>query len=138
MKKSRIIVLVLAVAIMFLFTACNSTDYKNAVTLLEEGNYAEAITAFEALADYKDSHEKLEEAKLEESEKLAERIEDQCRKDDQKRCCIPIMDPQGEQRICQDEEKVYGQKIGRQDFKKFAHVPPHSIRETVFPGYFIV
>ena len=63
MKKSRIIVLVLAVAIMFLFTACNSTDYKNAVTLLEEGNYAEAITAFEALADYKDSHEKLEEAK---------------------------------------------------------------------------
>lgn len=63
MKKSRIIVLLLAVAIMFLFTACGNSEYKNAVKLLEEGNYAEAIVAFEALGDYEDSKAKLEEAK---------------------------------------------------------------------------
>ena len=63
MKKARIIVLLLAVAIMFLFTACSNSEYKNAVKLLEEGNYTEAIAAFESLGDYEDSKTKLEEAK---------------------------------------------------------------------------
>ncbi len=61
MKK--FIVAFICVCMMFLLTACSASDYKNATALLTEGKYEEAIAAFEALGDYKDSAAKIEEAK---------------------------------------------------------------------------
>ena len=47
---------------LFVFSGCNSSDYKEAVALMEQGNYKEAITLFEGLGDYKDSAAKKAEA----------------------------------------------------------------------------
>ena len=44
---------------VFLLTGCNSSDYKKALQLYEDGQYEEAISAFEALGDYKDSADQI-------------------------------------------------------------------------------
>lgn len=61
MKKVVSLVLV-ALMMLFVFSGCNSSDYKEAVALMEQGNYKEAITLFEGLGDYKDSAAKKAEA----------------------------------------------------------------------------
>lgn len=43
--------------------SCKSSDYKKAMSLYEAGEYEQAIAAFEALADYKDSVQKIDECK---------------------------------------------------------------------------
>lgn len=49
-----------------------SIAYNSAVTLLEEGKYNDAIAAFEALTDYKDSTDLLQEAKYSNGQQLLE------------------------------------------------------------------
>lgn len=59
--KRRILSLLLAsmLVMVFFLTGCNGSDYKNAVSLYESGQYEEAIAAFEALGDYKDSADRI-------------------------------------------------------------------------------
>lgn len=62
MKK--IWTLILAVGIIAaLLTGCNSSDYKKASALYDEGNYKEAIAIFEELEDYEDSAARLIDSK---------------------------------------------------------------------------
>lgn len=53
--KKRIVITGLIAAAALSMTSCNSSDYKKATALYEEGNYAEAAEKFEALGDYEDS-----------------------------------------------------------------------------------
>lgn len=57
MKK--IIMLILAMAMLLMLTGCDSSDYKEANSLYESGEYVEALEMFEALGDYEDSVEKV-------------------------------------------------------------------------------
>lgn len=49
--------MVLAAVLVFSLTGCKSSDYKKAVSDLNAGNHAAALSAFQALGDYKDSQE---------------------------------------------------------------------------------
>ena len=53
MKKILVVLLAGVMAVML--CACDSGDYKKAMSLYESKQYAEAIEAFKALGDYKDS-----------------------------------------------------------------------------------
>ena len=61
MRKFLCMCLVLALCLCL--CSCKSSDYKKAMALFEAGEYEEAIVAFEALADYKDSVQKIDECK---------------------------------------------------------------------------
>lgn len=61
MKKTIALILVSVLCVSL--CSCKSSDYKNAVAQYEAGEYAEAIAAFEALGDYKDSIQKIDECK---------------------------------------------------------------------------
>lgn len=52
--KRRIAIL-LVLALVLALSGCKSSDYKQAVTAMDAGNYQEALTALEALGDYKDA-----------------------------------------------------------------------------------
>lgn len=58
-KKALIVgaatILLVAVAMMIRPAIIRAMDYKNAVALLNQGNYEDAIAAFEELGDYKDA-----------------------------------------------------------------------------------
>lgn len=53
MKKFVTLILVLTLALSL--TGCKISDYKTAVSAMEEGRYTEAAATLETLADYKDS-----------------------------------------------------------------------------------
>ena len=53
MKKRIAILLVLALVLAL--SGCKSSDYKQAVTAMDAGNYQEALTVLDALGDYKDA-----------------------------------------------------------------------------------
>lgn len=53
MKK--LVTLILALTLAVSLTGCKISDYKTAVSAMEEGRYAEAAATLETLADYKDS-----------------------------------------------------------------------------------
>ena len=57
--KKIIPLLLLILTLTCTMTSCKGKDYKNAVRLVESGNYEEAHTLFTALEDYKDSQEYL-------------------------------------------------------------------------------
>lgn len=50
----------------------NATAYRKASSLLQDGSYDQAIAAFEALGDYKDSSEMILESKYQKAESFAE------------------------------------------------------------------
>ena len=54
LKNKKVLALSLAI-LCFCLSACNSTDYKMAESLVAEGKYEEAIAAFNALGDFKDA-----------------------------------------------------------------------------------
>lgn len=54
-QRRRLILAVMVVLCILVLAGCDSSDYKKAVSLYENANYTEAIKAFEALGDYKDS-----------------------------------------------------------------------------------
>ena len=69
-KKNALITTPIVCAIIAFIFLLNTViipniQYNNAISLMEEGKYAEAIAVFEALGDYKDSKEKAEDAALE-------------------------------------------------------------------------
>lgn len=59
MKKKLLLAISLLVVFILVLTGCNSSDYKKAISLYENGSYEEAAAAFEALGDYQDSKKQL-------------------------------------------------------------------------------
>ena len=59
----KILCLCLVLTLCLCLCSCKSSDYKKAMSLYETGEYAEAMAAFEALGDYKDSVQKIDECK---------------------------------------------------------------------------
>ena len=59
-----------ALLITIIFSGCNSSDYAKAEEYLANGSYEEAISAFENLGEYKDSKDKLKEAKYKNATEL--------------------------------------------------------------------
>lgn len=57
MKK--VLAILLAASMLLSFAGCQSSDYKKAVSLQQEGSYAAAAEAFSALQGYKDSADRL-------------------------------------------------------------------------------
>jgi len=55
MKKSRLVAMILVFALTVCLAGCDSSDYKKATGLYEEGKYEEAIAIFEELGDYENS-----------------------------------------------------------------------------------
>ena len=53
----KLIAAVMAMAMLLCLTACDSSDYKEATELYEEGSYEEAEAIFLELGDYEDSAE---------------------------------------------------------------------------------
>lgn len=68
--EKKITISILTLIIMLTLTACNITDYKNAMELYNSGNYQEALAAFDKLADYKDSSEMVTKCKYETAKSL--------------------------------------------------------------------
>lgn len=56
MKKKLLAILILCITV-FSLTACDSSDYKKAMSLYESGDYEEAAKMFVELGDYEDSAE---------------------------------------------------------------------------------
>lgn len=54
-KRVRTIAWLLIVLCIFTLTGCSSADYKQAVKLMESGDYAAASKLFDSLGDYEDS-----------------------------------------------------------------------------------
>ncbi|MDD6158396.1 MAG: hypothetical protein PUC52_03070 [bacterium] len=59
--KKTVVLLLSAIMLCMCLSACDSSDYKAAERLFEEGKYEEAVAAFTALGNYKDSEHKLDE-----------------------------------------------------------------------------
>ena len=59
--KKTVVLLLSAIILCMCLSACDSSDYKAAERLFEEGKYEEAVAAFTALGNYKDSEHKLDE-----------------------------------------------------------------------------
>lgn len=53
--KKTVVLLLSAIMLCMCLSACDSSDYKAAERLFEEGKYEEAVAAFTALGNYKDS-----------------------------------------------------------------------------------
>lgn len=68
MKKFLFLTLAFALAVSL--TACSSSDYKKADGYLAEGKYDAAIEMFEDLGDYKDSADRVLEAKYQKADSL--------------------------------------------------------------------
>ena len=64
MKKKLLAILILCITV-FSLTACDSSDYKKAMSLYESGDYEEAAKMFVELGDYEDSAEMAVKAKEE-------------------------------------------------------------------------
>lgn len=60
----KLLCLCLVFTLCLCLCSCKSSDYKKAMSLYEAGEYEEAIAAFEALADYKDSVQKIADCEL--------------------------------------------------------------------------
>ena len=60
----KVLCFCLAVALCLCLCACQSSDYKKAVSLMETGEYEQAIAIFEALGDYEDSVQKIKDCEL--------------------------------------------------------------------------
>ena len=57
MKRKAYLLLLLVLVVALLFTGCDSSDYKKAMEMYENGEYADAAPIFEGLGDYEDSAE---------------------------------------------------------------------------------
>lgn len=63
MKKTLSVILI--VLIVLIFSGCDSSDYKKATELFEQGEYAQARDIFAELEDYEDSWEKVRQCDIE-------------------------------------------------------------------------
>lgn len=70
--RKRVLAIGLIAAAALSLTACDSSDYKKATSLYEDGQYAEAAEQFEALGDYEDSAEMVLTCKYAEAKELFE------------------------------------------------------------------
>lgn len=70
MKK--IVGVILSLAIIGTLAGCDSSDYKKAVSLYESGNYLEAMERFEALGDYENSRDLLNQCRYDYAKMLFE------------------------------------------------------------------
>jgi hypothetical protein len=60
MKKISLVLIVVFILVMF--TGCKKSDYNEAIELMNNGNYEQAIVLLEELGDYEDAAAKLAEA----------------------------------------------------------------------------
>jgi tetratricopeptide (TPR) repeat protein len=60
--KTASVILLITLIVMFAGCDSNAKPYEEAMTMFNEGNFAEAIIAFEALGDYMDATERAEES----------------------------------------------------------------------------
>lgn len=60
-------ILAFLMATMLVLTGCDSSDYKKAMNLYDQGDYAQAVAIFESLGDYSDSQEMVAECKYQEA-----------------------------------------------------------------------
>jgi TolA-binding protein len=65
--KKRIVLLLCLALTTFALTSCDSSDYKSAMSLYENGQYEEAIEKFTALGDYEDSSDMISACKYAEA-----------------------------------------------------------------------
>ena len=65
MTIKKLFLAILTLSILLLMSGCKSSDYKQAVSLFDSGEYEKAQKAFEELGEYKDSKEYLERANAE-------------------------------------------------------------------------
>lgn len=70
MKK--IVAVILLLALVGVLSGCDSSDYKEAVSLYESGNYIESMGKFEALGDYENSRDLLEQCRYDYAKMLLE------------------------------------------------------------------
>lgn len=57
----KIAATIISILMMFVFSGCDSLDYKKAVSAQEAGDYINAVDIFSKLEDYKDSEERVKE-----------------------------------------------------------------------------
>jgi len=62
MTIKKLFLAIIALSILLLLSGCKSSDYKQAVSLFDSGEYEKAQKAFAELGEYKDSKEYLEKA----------------------------------------------------------------------------
>ena len=67
-----VVAVIAAAALLWTFVLLPKMNYSKAISLAEAGNYAEAIAAFEALGNYKDSQEQTKSANYNQALSLAE------------------------------------------------------------------
>ena len=60
----RLLIITFTLSITLFLTGCKSSEYKDAQKMASNGEYSEAVTAFTALGDYKDSEERAEILKI--------------------------------------------------------------------------
>lgn len=66
MKLRKFIAFLTAsIAVLFMFTACDGSEYKKALELMEHENYEDAAVIFSEISDYKDSSEMLKRCNYE-------------------------------------------------------------------------
>lgn len=70
MKK--IVAVILSIAIFWTLSGFDSSDYKEAVSLYESGNYLEAMERFEALGDYENCRDLLKQCRFDYAKTLFE------------------------------------------------------------------
>ncbi len=68
--KKKLLAILLAAAVMLSLTACKSSDYKDAVNLLNAGKYNDAELMFISLEDYKDSAKMVLECRYQQAMEL--------------------------------------------------------------------
>lgn len=68
MKKMRFLTMVLV--LVMLLAGCDSSDYKKATALYDEGSFLEAAAMFEALGDYENSRDMVPACKYAEAKRL--------------------------------------------------------------------
>lgn len=72
MKMKKTVILLATVLLAVSLAGCKSSDYTEAMSMYEEGQYEQAVELFESLGDYKDSQDMILACKYEEAKSLLE------------------------------------------------------------------
>ncbi len=70
--KTKFFIVLTIISMFFMLGGCDSADYDKALSMYREGDYEQAIQAFEKLGGYKDSADKALESKYKYAESLYE------------------------------------------------------------------
>lgn len=128
---TKLIIAVLAVVLLIALSGCESSDYKQAMSLYEAGNYQEAADLFATLGDFEDSPqmrkachyelalEELEAGNYEEAAEAFEDLEDYEDSEDHYNACLYTLATQAMEAGDYDSAKQQFEKLG--DYEDAAH-----------------